>query len=621
MLLDHVDHAERLHLDGARVVVEQHRRARLALLLVEHAVAREEVNILRVRQPLQRVDARVDAPNARLGQRLLVGLVVVVAVEDDLPVLVERRGRNLGRLAARLDLVCEVAKRVSPDGAEHRVDERHVLRRANRAELEAVSAVREGRRAIPVLGRHRERGDLVEAEVNRLDGRRVLLAGLGLAELVEVRGHRLAEVRRDDGGGRLARSEPEVVAGRRDRHAHQVAVQVDGAHDARHQHGKDIVRARRLCELGRVEEVDAGVGAKRDVVVFAGAVDVLEGLLLWKASEAVPSRDLVADLHHHQVLVDLRHRGAEEGCKLILVGRDLAVARAERDAEHKALMLDLLHALERHRVDCGHVVVAHLLAARRVLAHNRAPGELEIGAAVVVLARHKEELLLEADVGANLVDLVSEQLEEARRLRRDRLLRAQERRLLVEGVAVEGDEDRGDEDSVAAEENGGGRVDDGVPARCVRRAHPTRGVRRAVGLALKQRLALKLPLDLAVLVEGEHGVVDLAGLAVADAERRHRLEPVRHHACAVVVRPVHHRGRDLVGRRRCPRRVVEQAGGQAVLGEVRVRDGALEAVLAVLLAAGDEVTTLRQGGRRPPRERGRGRPGATGTAREHWRCR
>mmetsp|Transcript_17301 Transcript_17301/g.56653 ORF Transcript_17301/g.56653 Transcript_17301/m.56653 type:complete len:330 (-) Transcript_17301:218-1207(-) len=329
-------------------------------------------------------------------------------------------------------------------------------------------------------------------------------------------------------------------------------MEVDGAHDARHQHGEDLVRARRLCELGRVEEVHAGVGAKRDVVVLARAVDVFEGLLLWQASEAVPSSDLVADLHHHQVLVDLRHRGAEEGCKLVLVWRDLAVARAERDAEHEALVLDLLHALERHRVDGGHVVVAHLLAARRVLAHDRAPGQLKIGAAVVVLARHEEELLLQPDVWANLVDPVAEQLEEARGLGRDGLLRAHERRLLVERVAVEGDEDRGDKDGVAAEEDGGGGVDDGVPARRVRRPHAPRGVRRAVGLALQQRLALKLPLDLAVLVEGDHGVVDLAGLAVADAERRHRLEPVRHHACAVVVRPVHHRGRDLVGRRGRP---------------------------------------------------------------------
>ena len=171
VLLDHVDHAERLHLDGARVVVEQHRRARLALLLVEHAVAREEVDILRVRQPLQRVDARVDAPDARLGQRLLVGLVVVVAVEDDLPVLVERRGRNLGRLAARLDLVGEVAKRVGPDGAEDRIDERHVLRRANRAELEAV----------PACGRDRGRcgGDVGEMWGDRSGARRTGKATCG----------------------------------------------------------------------------------------------------------------------------------------------------------------------------------------------------------------------------------------------------------------------------------------------------------------------------------------------------------------------------------------------------------------------------------------------------------
>ena len=144
-----------------------------------------------------------------------------------------------------------------------------------------------------------------------------------------------------------------VVAGRRDRHAHQVAMEVDGAHDARHQHGEDLVRARRLreiardctrlreiargspealprlprecarsreisceparlSELGRVEEVHAGVGAKRDVVVLARAVDVFEGLLLWQASEAVPSSDLRSDRGGSSQAQRRRSAGSDE---------------------------------------------------------------------------------------------------------------------------------------------------------------------------------------------------------------------------------------------------------------------------------------------------------------------
>eukprot|EP00961_Rhodomonas_salina_P287101 3879562-Rhodomonas_salina.2 len=45
-------------------------------------------------------------------------------------------------------------------------------------------------------------------------------------------------------------------------------------------------------------------GRRRPVVVLAGAVDVREGLLLHEAREAVPRRNLLAQLHHHDVLPD-----------------------------------------------------------------------------------------------------------------------------------------------------------------------------------------------------------------------------------------------------------------------------------------------------------------------------
>ena len=116
--------------------------------------------------------------------------------------------------------------------------------------------------------------------------------------------------------------------------------------------------------------------------------------------------DLLADLHHHEVLVRLDDDGAEEGRELVLVGRHLPVARLERDAELVALLLDLLHAAAPPpRVDGRHVVVAELLAARGHLAHDGAAGELEVHAALVGLAGDEEELLLEADVVHGALDL------------------------------------------------------------------------------------------------------------------------------------------------------------------------------------------------------------------------
>ena len=56
------------------------------------------------------------------------------------------------------------------------------------------------------------------------------------------------------------------------------------------------------------------------------------------------ARNLISTQTTDQVLVDLRRRRAEQGRELVLVRRDLAVARAERDAQAEALGLDLLHA-------------------------------------------------------------------------------------------------------------------------------------------------------------------------------------------------------------------------------------------------------------------------------------
>ena len=79
-----------------------------------------------------------------------------------------------------------------------------------------------------------------------------------------------AEVGRDDGRRGLHGAEAEVVARAGDRHAHQVAVRVHRAHHRRHDGAEHVgvaVGGRR--HLLRVQQVDAGVGAEREVVVLA----------------------------------------------------------------------------------------------------------------------------------------------------------------------------------------------------------------------------------------------------------------------------------------------------------------------------------------------------------------
>ena len=89
-------------------------------------------------------------------------------------------------------------------------------------------------------------------------------------------------------------------------------------------------------------------------------------------------------LHHDEVLVDLGNDRAEIRGHLVLVRCDLTVTGLERNAESKALSLDLLHTLKRRlgARQRGHVVVAELLAAGRNLADESATGELQVRAPV-----------------------------------------------------------------------------------------------------------------------------------------------------------------------------------------------------------------------------------------------
>mmetsp|Transcript_42136 Transcript_42136/g.103897 ORF Transcript_42136/g.103897 Transcript_42136/m.103897 type:complete len:704 (-) Transcript_42136:81-2192(-) len=581
LLDDHVDHALGLDLDGAGVVLQLHVLPRLHLRLAHHAHVREELEVLGVCEAEGGLDAGVDAPHAAVGELLLLVGTVVVAVEDHLPVLVERGRRDILRLGALLNLVREGAERLRHDRLEHGVDHRHVLARAHGAELEARAAVGEGRRAVAVLSRHLEGGQHVCTHVEDFGGGRVLRLDARLVRL-KVLGEVVAEVGADDGGGGLARAETEVVARRSNGGAHQVAVLVDSRHDGGHDDGEDLSRARSLRHLCDVEEVGAACRADAPVVVLARAVDVVERLLLQERSKSVCGGHLLDDLHGPHVLVDLGGHRAEQGRHLVLVGGDLAVAGAQGDAHLKRLALHVLDRVNgglRQR-ERGHVVVAHLLPAGGVAPEHGASRHHQVEALHVRLAGDQEELLLEADVGLDARHVVAEGLKKTRALLAHRLRRAEQRRLLVEREAVVAHEARRDEDGVTAQRDGRGGVHRQVAARRVRGAQATVGVGGAIRLALEQILALEVPLGYSLLVEVDHHVLHLAGQAVAHSRGTQRLEPVAEGRRAAVGRPIAHGSRDLVGARLGPRVVVERIGGEAMGLEVGRGDGTLEEVLA-----------------------------------------
>ena len=137
-------------------------------------------------------------------------------------------------------------------------------------------------------------------------------------------------------------------------------------------------------------------------------------------------------------------------------------------------------------------------------------------------------------------------------MRVERLARAQQRRLLVEGLARPRHERRGDAQRPAArrlDEVGRARdVPRRVAARLARRADAAVREARRVGLALHERLARELR-DGAALAVGRQEAVVLGG-----AHARERVEDVRVVRRALGERPRLHRPRDDVGDLRVERR-------------------------------------------------------------------
>ena len=458
-------------------------------------------------------------------------------------------------------------------------------------------------------------------------------AGLDRAEHLLELG---AQEDRDDRRRRLVGSEAVVLPGARDRRAQQRLVLVDGLDDRRAEEQELQVLRRGVAG---VEQVQAGVGAHRPVVVLARAVDAGERLLVQQADQPVAAGGVLHDLHRQHLVVGADVGVLEDRRDLELVGRDLVVACLDRDSELCQLLLDLEHVGEHPLGDRAEVVVVQLVALGGLGAEQRAPGRHQVGAFEEVLLVDQEVLLLAAgrrEDPRGVLD--AEQLERLDGGSGQRVHRAQQRDLVVERLTGPGGERGRDAQQravgVLEDERRRGRVPGGVAARLERRADASGRERGGVGLALDELLAGELRKRGALARRPVEGVVLLGRRA------RQRLEPVRVVGRALLHRPVLHRQRDRVRQRRVERlasserplqRLVDvfgqavalDRGGEHVRSEDLVaRDGqvgrAERGSVGAPLRGGDVLLAgpwwherdrflLEKGwGHRPPRRTGRG---------------
>ena len=248
------------------------------------------------------------------------------------------------------------------------------------------------------------------------------------------------------------------------------------------------------------------------------------------------------------------------GATSVLARRDLVVARLHRDADLVELGLQLVHEGEHAIGDRAEVLVLHLLALRGLGAEERPARVDQIRAREVEVPVDQEVLLLGPAGRDDAIGVRPEELQDADGLLRQRLDRAQERRLLVERLTRPAHE-RGRDDErrpVLPDQQPGRarRIPGGVAARLERGPHPAGREARGIGLALDQLLPAELRHGPPIGVGRDERVVLLR------RDTRQRLEPVGVVRRTGLDRPVLHRGGDDVGGRRVERLAVRHRAAQ-----------------------------------------------------------
>ena len=289
--------------------------------------------------------------------------------------------------------------------------------------------------------------------------------------------------------------------------------------------------------LGRLAgsvQQHACVGGETPVVVLARAVDAGKRLLVQQHAETVVACHALHQLHQQHIVVHGQVAFFVDGGQLKLVGCHLVVARLHGYAQLQRLNLQILHEGLHALGDGTEVVVVHLLVLCRVVAHQRATGEHQVGAGRVETLVNQEVLLFPTQVGLHLLHLRIEQARHVGGSHVHGVQGSQQRSLIVEGLARVGNEDGGNAERVVNDEDGARGVPGRVAACFERVADTARGETRGVGFLLHQQFARELLYQAALAVVFDECIV-LLGRALGQ-----RLEPVGVVGHALLVGPLLH---------------------------------------------------------------------------------
>src|SRR5579864_7635185 len=354
---------------------------------------------------------------------------------------------------------------------------------------------------------------------------------------------------------------------------------------AQHGHAKDQELDVVVRRVSRTEEVVPQVVRHAPVHVLAAAVDAAKRLFVGEARQAVAGRRAPQQFHRHHLMVGRDVGALENRREFVLAGRDFVVTRLDRHADLIEFGLDVLHESQHALRNRAEVLVLEFLALRGLRAEQRAAGVDEVGPREEEVSIDEEVLLLGSAGRVHARRRRAEQLQDAHGLLRQRLDRAQERRLRVERMSGPAQERRRDDEGRAVLSDQQPWRARGIPGRVAagfeRRPHAARRKTRRVRLALDELLAAELR-DRSSFGGGHDERVVLFGRDPGQG-----MEPVRVVRRAMLDRPVLHGRRDDVGDRRVERRPLIDGAPQGAIGVTR------QAPALDVVAKGERAENLR----------------------------
>ena len=168
--------------------------------------------------------------------------------------------------------------------------------------------------------------------------------------------------------------------------------------------------------VSRVQQILAGVGGHRPVVVLTRAVDARERLLMQQAGQAVFVGHAAERLHDQVLVIGREIRVLEDRGDFVLAGSHFVVAGLHRNAELGQLEFHFRHARQHALRNDAEILIFQLLALGRLGAKERAAGVDQVGPRKIEVAIDQEVFLLGADGREDVLDIVlAEELEDAHR--------------------------------------------------------------------------------------------------------------------------------------------------------------------------------------------------------------